>query len=299
MGDVQWERAACPVCGGDDGDEFLRAPGDGAEYRLARCRGCATVFTSPRPVAACAARFYPADYAPYQPRARRTRGARSLADAVPVPPGSRLLDYGCGSGRFAARMRDRGWAVTGMDFSAHAAEAARRAYGLTVVHGALPHPAVPPASFDAVTMREVVEHLYDPGAVLRAAHAALAPGGHLYVSVPNLAGWGFRAFGRAWSALDLPRHLTHFTPESLGRLLTDCGFVVGATRTRGHAKWTANSVARARDLNPRWWTGAARLRLVRGALNTWGEWRGTADSLCVLARKPAAGASAEPLRRAA
>ena len=310
---IRWEQTACPVCGSADEDEFLRAPGDGGlEFRLARCRRCQTVFTNPRPDAASIARFYPADYAPYQPRDRRKgaalrglrarlfgRAERSLADRIPIPPGGQLLDYGCGSGRFAARMRERGWNACGMDFSAQAAETARRAFGLHAIHGSLPHPDVPPNSFDAITVREVLEHLHDPNTALRAVFDALKPGGYLYASVPNLAGWGFRAFGPAWSALDLPRHLTHFTPTTLGRVLTDCGFVVLATRTRGHGKWTANSVTRAEQLNPRWWTRVARVRFVQSALTTWSEWRGEADSACVLARKPTSAAGGLPRRKAA
>jgi 2-polyprenyl-3-methyl-5-hydroxy-6-metoxy-1,4-benzoquinol methylase len=297
---IRWEQTACPVCGSSDESEFLRAPGDrGIEFRLARCRACETVFTNPRPDATSIAQFYPADYAPHQPRDRRKGGRlrdlrklmfgrpeRSLADRIPVPSGGRLLDYGCGSGRFAARMRERGWNACAMDISAQAAATARRVFGLTAIHGALPHPAVPPGSFDAITVREVLEHLHDPRAALRACFDALAPGGWLYVSVPNLAGWGFRAFGPAWAALDLPRHLTHFTAATLGLLLADCGFSVTATRTRGHVTWTAGSVARAKLLRPRWWTTLARVRFVQSALTTWTQWRGAADSLCVLARKP-------------
>lgn len=310
--EIHWERTTCPACGSADEAEFLHAPGDGGiEFRLARCNRCETVFTNPRPDAASIARFYPADYAPYQPRERRGgtlrglrdrlfgRAEKSLADRIPIPPGGRLLDYGCGSGRFAARMRDRGWDVCGMDFSTRAAETARRAFGLNVIHGSLPHLDVPPGSFDAITVREVLEHLHDPAAALRAVSDALKPGGHLYASVPNLAGWGFRAFGPAWSALDLPRHLTHFTPTTLERVLGECGFVVLSTRTRGHGKWTAGSVKRARQINPRWWAPIARVRFVQSALTTWSEWRGAADSLCVLARKPESVAGESALRRAA
>ena len=87
--------------------------------------------------------------------------------------------------------------------------------------------------------------------------------------------------------------------ENLGRLLRDCGFMVTAIRTRGHVKWTAASVTRARALRPRWWLPATRVRLVQKALTTWGEWRGAADSLCVLARKPLTGVGELPVRKAA
>lgn len=310
---IRWEQTACPSCGSADEDEFLRAPGDdGVEYRMARCRHCSLVFTNPRPDVASLGLLYPADYSPYQPRklhkgglhALRARvfGAaeRTLADRIPVPPGGKLLDYGCGSGRFAAKMRDRGWDARGMDFSAHAAAAARSNFDLEVIHGDLPHGAVPPNSLDAITLRAVLEHVHDPGRLLRAAGMVLKPGGYLFVSVPNLASWGFGAFGTAWFPLDLPRHLLHFTPDTLRRVVTDSGLTVEAVKTRGHGKWMGYSADRAARFRPRLWASAARrVRLVRSALTTVAEWRDRGDDLCLLARKPEAVASELPLRKAA
>src|SRR5262245_24681462 len=97
---IRWEQTACPACGSADEDEFLRAPGDdGVEYRVARCRRCALVFTNPRPDVASIGQLYPADYAPYQPRERRKGGklralrnsifghtGRTLVERLPVPP---------------------------------------------------------------------------------------------------------------------------------------------------------------------------------------------------------------------
>jgi SAM-dependent methyltransferase len=301
------------VCGCNDEDEFLLAPGDdGNEYRLAKCRQCAMVYTNPRPDAASIAQFYPADYEPYQPRKLHNsgklrglrnrligRGERTLADRIPVSSGGRLLDYGCGSGRFAAKMRDRGWDAFGMDFSSHAAEAASRNFGLKVIHGDLPHVDVPDSSLDAFTLRAVLEHVHDPNRLLRAAFAALKPNGWLFVSVPNLGGWGFRAFGPAWFPLELPRHLLHFTPDTLKRVVSESGFAVEAVTTRGHGKWMGYSTDRAKRFCPRWWANVARIRLVRSALTNWTERRGEADDLCLLARKPDVKAFVERARRAA
>src|SRR5437763_1875397 len=47
---IQWETAACPLCGCANDREFLRAPAaDGVEYRLGQCLACEMVFTNPRP----------------------------------------------------------------------------------------------------------------------------------------------------------------------------------------------------------------------------------------------------------
>src|SRR5262249_51053432 len=157
------------------------------------------VFLNPRPTEDAVGLLYTADYPQYQPPKRVHSGKlralkrkllgrpeTTLAHRIPVRPGAVLLDCGCGAGAFAAEMRDRGWDACGMDFSPHAAAAARAHYGLRVVEGTLPHPEVPPGSLDAITLRAVLEHVHDPTKTLAAAFDALKPGGWLYLSVPNL-----------------------------------------------------------------------------------------------------------------
>jgi hypothetical protein len=121
----------------------------------------------------------------------------------------------------------------------------------------------------------------------------------VYASVPNLASWGFRAFGRAWFPLDPPRHLLHFTPETLRAAVEGCGFEVEAMATLGHTKWMNNSVVRAAKDGPRWWVRLCKLHLVRSAVTRWTQWTHQADDLAVLARKPLTAAPALPLKAAA
>src|SRR5439155_77066 len=73
--------------------------------------------------------------------------------------------------------------------------------------------------FDVVTAFHVLEHVPDPVAVARRMLDWLTPSGLLIVEVPNAGGLGATLFGRAWSGLELPRHLSHFTPETLERVI--------------------------------------------------------------------------------
>src|SRR5205085_2642492 len=99
---------------------------------------------------------------------------------------------------------------------------------------------------------------------------------------------GFRGFGRSWSQLDLPRHLLHFTPATLRKLVEACGFAVDRVATPGHTKWMRMSVDRAAEHDPRWWVRACRVHLVRSALTRWTGWTGQGDELALLARPAAA-----------
>lgn len=137
-----------------------------------------------------------------------------------------LLDVGCGRGLLPSLFRERGWAAMGTQLSRTAADAARRRYGVEVLIGELPELSLAEGSFDVVTFFHVLEHLDRPEAYLRTARELLTPGGLLVVEVPNLASPGFFFLGTRDFCMDYPNHLVFFTPASLKRLLTRCGFSV-------------------------------------------------------------------------
>jgi SAM-dependent methyltransferase len=143
---------------------------------------------------------------------------------LPATPGGRLLDVGCGSGAFLARMAGLGWRTQGIDPDPTAVEGARKA-GLAVTEGTLADldPEAHAGVFDAITLSHVIEHLHDPGGDLRRIKRLLRPGGLLWIATPNLEALGLRRFGRDWLGLDPPRHLVLFTRASLEMLLRDAG----------------------------------------------------------------------------
>ena len=216
---------------------------------------------------------------------------RNSQTALPYLGDGRMLDYGCGAGSFAARMRERGWSVSGMDFSARAAQEAKRIHGLDVIVGTLPHPSIKPESYDLISMGAVLEHVHKPHALIGAAAAALRPGGMLAVSVPNIDSWGYRTFGQDWWPLELPRHLLHFSPATLTRLMEAHGLEVVELRRQVRGSWMRRSMDRGgqqgRPLLRRWVSKLGKLPAVRRFLTAWTAWTGKTDSLLILARRPA------------
>jgi 2-polyprenyl-3-methyl-5-hydroxy-6-metoxy-1,4-benzoquinol methylase len=211
--------------------------------------------------------------------------------ALPYQGEGRLLEYGCGSGWYAHRMQQLGWQVTGLDFNTHAALQAARQFGLPVLVGTLPHPAVMPESFDVVTMGAVLEHVPNPHEVIGAAAEALRPGGYLAISVPNLESWGFQTFGQHWWGLQLPLHLLHFTPHTLRQLLESHGLEVAEVRMTARCGWMRRTLAAARrasDLEPRarFIARLGRSRLVNSLVTHWTAQRGLGDNLLAVARRP-------------
>lgn len=280
---IGWEEPRCLLCNSDRSSILLEAPdplpGDGGLwFAVAQCQDCGLCYTNPRPRGQSLQQFYPAHYEPHrklaQPKAQRWwRKLRFWREArfEPSNPGSanpgRLLDFGCGSGAFLQRMHQRGWRVMGLDFSEKAVQRVRGERGLSAVVGTLPHPELQDGSFDVITMRHSLEHVPRPLEVLRAAHRLLAPNGKLIVSTPNIDSLPYKWFGRYWRGLDLPRHLVHFTPDTLQLMLARAGFDVGPVRMVRHTEWVRQSAELAckkpdvpgwqRCLRNRWLAGLA------------------------------------------
>ena len=138
--------------------------------------------------------------------------------------GGRLLDVGCATGDFLSEMwRQPGWLVLGIEPSPAAGRYAHDQVGLTVVAGTLNDAAFADASFDAVTMWDVLEHVYRPREVIAEAARILRPGGVLVVNHPNTESIDRRLFTRLWVGYELPRHLYLYPPEMLRRLMAEHG----------------------------------------------------------------------------
>lgn len=160
----------------------------------------------------------------------RRGGVDGEVRCLPARPGGRLLDIGCGSGEWLAKMRGLGWEVRGLDFDAEAvAVAARR--GLAVDHGSLEAMHYADESFDAITLNHVIEHLPDPLMTLVECYRILKPGGHLMVATPNSDSLGHLLFKKAWRGLETPRHLHLFNSKSMRASLKRAGFRQFEVRT--------------------------------------------------------------------
>ena len=159
----------------------------------------------------------------------------------------RLLDIGCGNGRFLATMKELGWEVVGFEPDPVAARIARERFGLEVADGALEHAGFADASFDAVTMSHVIEHVPDPITTLRQCRRLLKPGGRLVLLTPNAASLGHRRFRNAWLGLDPPRHLFIFSPPALATVADKAGLRVLSVRTIARSAWWNYAASRNRQ----------------------------------------------------
>jgi SAM-dependent methyltransferase len=298
---VEWEECGCLLCDGRRWAILVEAPdptpgSGGLWFAVVQCHDCGLCFTNPRPTPRSIGQFYPEQYLPHRRRQRAPspwwrlpllhRRSRRQRQALRWHGQGRLLDFGCGGGAFLEQMHYAGWQVTGVDMSEVAVQRVRAELGVRALAGSLPHPELPEPSFDVVTMWHSLEHVHNPVEVLRAAHRLLAPGGLLVVEVPNIDSLPFAWFGQAWFGLDLPRHLTHFVPTTLRRLLLRAGFDPGPVRRVRHSDWLRSSAQLACQMTGgRRWQRWLRAKVPSSLVSWYGHLTGRSDSIRVTARK--------------
>jgi SAM-dependent methyltransferase len=153
-------------------------------------------------------------------------------------PGERVLDLGCGAGRFVAALRDAGADPVGVELAEAALERARRNAPGTDLRLVEPDGSLPleHAGVDLVWCSEVLEHVADTAHLLLEARRVLRPGGRLLVTVPfhGRVKGALIALTRFDSHFDpLGQHLRFYTRTSLAATLEHAGFDAVHTRPWG------------------------------------------------------------------
>lgn len=158
---------------------------------------------------------------------------RALFDFLLFPravEGGRLLDIGCGNGRFLAVMKMLGWEVYGIEPDQSSARLARDLTG-ALIYRTLQEADFPSDFFDIITMNHVFEHIENPLWLLMECYRILRAKGKLGICVPNWKSLSHRFFRQHCYHLEPPRHVAMYEPRVLAMACRQVGFALESVTT--------------------------------------------------------------------
>jgi 2-polyprenyl-3-methyl-5-hydroxy-6-metoxy-1,4-benzoquinol methylase len=233
----------CPICGNDQltdamqvTDHFLTKE----HFHLAKCSPCGFLITNPRPDAQNLSKYYQSD--DYLSHGKKKNSLTSSLYSLvkdyslgkkyqlinSIKPKGTLLDIGSATGEFLNFFKKKKWQVTGIEPAEAPRQYSIENYGLKV----LPEEKIDQLSagqFDVITLWHVLEHVPDLNKHMEQISKLLAPDGLLVVALPNHLSWDAQHYGDHWAGYDVPRHLYHFTPGTISKLLSKYSFEIFKT----------------------------------------------------------------------
>lgn len=154
---------------------------------------------------------------------RSVRGRRVMSY---ISPPAKVLDIGCGNGRFLGGLIEQGFDGYGIELAGRAAQRAGQVPELKLKTGSLTATDFEESFFDCICMWHVFEHLTEPKETLKIIDKILKPCGYLMISMPNIDSFQSRLFGGNWLHLDPPKHLFFLKSSDLISEMEALGFEV-------------------------------------------------------------------------
>lgn len=236
------EITTCLICGSAEQELFLVCKDHTVsqkEFQIKRCKSCGFKFTSPRPNDEDLGAYYKAES--YVSHSDTKKGlvntlyhwVRSYTlikklQLVMHYTGlkkGRILDYGAGTGAFLDTCKKNGWDATGIEPDETANKVMAEKFSISSypnLNAAKAQSAL--YDFDVITAWHVLEHVPDLKETITELRNSLKEKAKLIVAVPNPSSYDASVYKSSWAAYDVPRHLWHFAPADMGRLMKDQGF---------------------------------------------------------------------------
>ena len=225
----------CPICSSSEIYEVLKAKDYTVSqeiFSIWECKHCSLRFTQSIPDAKDIGRYYQSgDYISHSDtkkglvnnlyhivRNYTLQQKKKLITQYTGLNSGRLLDVGCGTGSFLSVMKTAGWQVNGLEPDE---EARALALQKNITVDPVDHLfSFPPASFNAITLWHVLEHVHELHRYMDQLKKLLTTNGVIFIAVPNYTSADARHYKESWAAYDVPRHLYHFSPASMSTLLS-------------------------------------------------------------------------------
>ncbi len=237
---IELESIECAICCGNNEELLIEAKNiHGAHliteerFNLVKCKNCGLVYINPRPVQHEINKYYGFDFYSSDDRFKAfitelilpyfMLKKRSII--IQLKKSGKILDIGCGDGNFLSSFSPNNkYKLYGVEPNPIGYNLCKQRIKDNIFNKELLDCKFSTNYFDVVTMWHVFEHIYKPNEELKEINRILKDEGFLIIAVPNINSLGFKICKMNWFHLDAPRHLYHYTPITIKKILNKNGF---------------------------------------------------------------------------
>jgi 2-polyprenyl-3-methyl-5-hydroxy-6-metoxy-1,4-benzoquinol methylase len=229
---------ACPVCDNEAFTTFLECRDHFLSkeiFTISKCEKCGFLFTNPRPKASKLSSYYQSEE--YISHSNSRKGfqnilyqmvrnytiSQKLKLILNYKITGSILDIGCATGEFLNHCKSKKWNVLGIEPNESARRDGIENYSL-VIEDETHLSTISQSSFDVITMWHVLEHVPLLNERMDQLQKLLRPDGYLFIAVPNANSLDAKLYNSFWAAYDVPRHLYHFTRDTISQLFSRHSF---------------------------------------------------------------------------
>lgn len=221
----------CPICEKNKFSHYMEVKDHmitKESFKIVECDDCGFRFTNPIPTLDRIGDYYKSeDYVSHSStnkglinklynrvRKKTLKSKRNILETYASPKS--VLDIGCGTGHFLNHLNQFDYVTLGLEPDGDARRFAKD-QGVNVEDLSVLH-SLENASWDAITMWHVLEHVYDLRKDFEKFVGLLKRNGVLFVAVPNHLSLDAQLYKENWAAYDVPRHLYHFKEKDVVEL---------------------------------------------------------------------------------
>jgi 2-polyprenyl-3-methyl-5-hydroxy-6-metoxy-1,4-benzoquinol methylase len=225
----------CPICSSKSLDDFMELQDHSVShgtFTISRCKKCSFLFTNPRPTEENIGMYYDSEnYISHHDeetsllskvynRVRKIAVKEKLSLVEKYDPNAdkSIFDVGCGTGFFLKSCSEKQWKIAGSEPDQDARKIASENTGSNIRESIF-HSDFANEKFTTITLWHVLEHVHKLDETLDWIQQHLLPNGTVLIAVPNPESYDASFFGPYWAAYDVPRHLYHFTRQTMSKVL--------------------------------------------------------------------------------
>lgn len=197
-------------------------------FALVKCSKCQLVFTNPRPTTKSITKYYESeDYISHTNNSTDIinfiyKGVRSFTlqqkynHITKYVTSGKVLDFGCGTGHFLRKMKNKGWDIDGLEPDQRSRNIASEKLNTQIKSNLEEFEKT--NKYSVITAWHVLEHVHELKKTLKFLYSKLDNNGYLFIALPNHNSLDSMLYKEYWAAYDVPRHLYHFSQQSFQRI---------------------------------------------------------------------------------